>query len=84
MRPRAGVDAELHVLRSVARRAEDSRSRQELESARYAVYAAFEVRDAETARRWCRALRAALGGIEPELRQAGLEALSEIERAIEE
>ncbi len=84
MTPRAAVDAELHLLRSVARRCEDGRTRQEVESARFALFAAFEAADRDAAERWSRALRVALDGLPPELREPGLDALEEIDRAIAE
>lgn len=85
MRSRASIDPELHVLRSVARSAE-GRTRQELESARFGVYAAFESGDGETAKRWCRALRAALvsSDVRADMQAAGAVALDEIECAIDD
>lgn len=83
MRPRSDVDPELHTIRSVVSRA-DGRERQQLESARFNLYAAFESRDPAAARRWASALRAALlayGG-PPELQALGLRALDTIEPAI--
>lgn len=83
MRPRAEIDPELHTLRSVVSRA-DGRERQQIESARFNLYAAFEGRDAAAARRWASALRAALIAYEGpvELQALGLRALDTIEGAI--
>lgn len=83
MRPRAEIDPELHTIRSVVSRA-DGRERQQIESARFNLYAAFEARDADAARRWAAALRAALIAYEgpDELREIGLGALATIEAAL--
>lgn len=83
MRPRAEIDPELHTIRSVVSRA-DGRERQQIESARFNLYAAFEARDAASAKRWAGALRAALIAYEgpPELQALGLGALDRIEAAI--
>ncbi len=78
------MDPELHLLRSVARRCEDARTRQEVESARFALFAAFEQGDRDGAARWSRALRVAVEGLEPRLCAVALEALDEIDRAIGE
>lgn len=83
MKPRSAIDPELHTLRSVVQRA-DGRERQQLESARFNLYAAFEGRDPDAARRWADAVRAALLAYEgpDELREIGLRALVAIEKAI--
>jgi len=87
MKSRAEVDPELHLLRSAVRIA-DGQSRQELESARFNLYSAFEHRDADDARRWAKALRTALLMLEcanqrdGEVREFALQALDTIERGI--
>jgi len=88
MKSREAVDPELHVLRTIGR-ALDGRERQELESARFHLYAAFEASDADSARRWAIATRAVLlalrkttGGEEAALMKLGLEVLETIEQAI--
>ena len=55
MESRLSIDPELHMLRSAARMC-DGRTRQEIESARFNVFAAFQHCDAEGARRWLAAL----------------------------
>ena len=81
-------DPELHTLRSIAR-STDGRDRQELESARFNLFAALERGATHEARRWSRALRVALLAYEPgagvdgeELRSAGLAALEVIESGL--
>jgi hypothetical protein len=83
MDDRKSIDAELHTLRSCIRGCEDSRQRSEMEGARFQIYAAFEHRDPDAARRWAKALRAALIAVDhDELRGMGLDALGVIESAI--
>lgn len=82
MRTREQVDAELHVLKSVIRGCTDGRERGEMETARFNLFAAFEQRDEDSARRWARAMRAALYVAKDErLRAIGTEALDAIEEA---
>jgi hypothetical protein len=45
------TDAEFHVLRSFARAIDDGRTRQDVESARFNLYAAMEGNDLDAARR---------------------------------
>lgn len=81
--PRSTVDPELHILRTLSRSLE-GRDRSELESARWNVFAAFEARDQDKARRWTAALRTALlGYAEGEMREQGMAALDTIEEAID-
>jgi len=80
-------DAQLHVLRSVARATDDNRQRQEIESARFNLYAALETRDRDAARQWSRALRVALDVLrqtttQPAAVALALDALDEIEAGI--
>lgn len=82
MRNRKDIDPELHILRSAIRSA-DGRERSELETARFQLYAAFEQRDPDAARRWSKALRAGLLVTDnARLRQLASEALDVIEKAI--
>jgi len=84
MDSRESIDPELHTLRSAIRGCADGRQKGELETARFQLYAAFESRDEDGARRWSRALRAGLLAVEhEELRSIGMEALSVIEDAID-
>lgn len=85
MKNRTDIDPELHILRSVVRLA-DGRPRQEMESARFNLFASFEARDADAARRWVRASRVAMLASASELGdtlQHALDALATIEQAIE-
>jgi hypothetical protein len=70
------------MLRSVAQ-AQPSEARRQIETARFSLYAAFEARDRDAARRWAAALKAAL---EPlgKSRDLALDALGRIESAIDE
>jgi hypothetical protein len=81
VKTRQYVDAELHLLRSVAQ-AQPGQARQQIETARFNLYVAFESRDQDSARRWAAALRVAL---EPlgKSRELALDALGRIESAIE-
>lgn len=83
MKTRTQVDPELHVLRTVARQVR-GREAQELESARYAIYAAFEAREPDQARRWVLAMRAGLltAELSEELRGLALQALKSIEGSV--
>lgn len=82
MLTRSEIDPELHTIRTLARAA-DGKARQELESARFNLFAAFEARDAALASRWSQALRVALLVLDdPALRAAGLSALDAIDAAI--
>jgi hypothetical protein len=88
MRSRSEIDPELHVLRSAVR-ALDGRERQELETARFNVFAAFEQRDPDAARRWVTAFRAGLLALRGDdrsdrLREMAGDALGRIETAIDE
>lgn len=86
MRSRRDVDPELHILRSAVQRLE-GKARHSVESARFNLFAAFESRDPNAARRWAKALRAALLALPDEaeqLRQLSMGALDDIERAIDE
>lgn len=80
MKTTSQVDPELHTLRTVARQVR-GREAQELESARFAIYAAFEAREPEKARRWILAMRTGLltAELRPELRTLALNALKTIE-----
>jgi hypothetical protein len=83
VKTRTEIDPELHVLRSVARHCE-GRQGQELESARFNLFRAFEDRQPQVARRWAAAIRVAVLLIDNEqVREMGLLALRDIDVAIE-
>lgn len=83
MTPRSTVDPELHILRTLSRSLKGGDGK-ELEIARWHVFAAFEARDQDKARRWTAALRTALlGYAEGEMRDLGMAALATIEEAID-
>jgi hypothetical protein len=89
MKRRSDVDPELHILRTLASLTE-GRDRQALESARFNLYAAFEHSQPAEARRWAKAVRAALLLLNLEgnragesARRLGFDALDTIDRAID-
>ena len=86
MKTRREIDPELHILRSAVRAA-DGRDRQYIESARFNLYEAFDQGSEPDARRWAKALRAAIMACDDArlgpLKTAALEALADIEQAIE-
>jgi len=84
MQSRTNIDAELHMLRSAGRMC-DGRTRQEIEAARFNVYAAFETGDPDAARRWLAALQLSIAS-SPELdsvREDLRTAMAHIAQAIE-
>lgn len=85
MKSRQSVDPELHILRSAVQRAE-GRERQSLESARFHLFQAFETQDAESAKRWAAAMKAAIlvwnDDSQGQLQKLALDALARIEKAI--
>ena len=87
MKTKSYIDPELYLLRTVARTL-DGRHRQEIESARFNLYAAFESRDPDTARRWASTLRVGILTMpsdttdERTVRSAALAALDTIDTAI--
>lgn len=82
MRSRKEIDPELHILKSAGRLIE-GRERQQFESARFNLFAAFEGQNAESAQRWARALAVDLTFIpEGESRRSAAAALAAIEQAI--
>lgn len=89
--PATPYDAQLHILRSVARlAADDQRQRQEIESARANLYSALAGNAPDVARPWARALRVALEVLRSDLDIAAdrvsittaLAALGEIEAGL--
>jgi len=83
MKRRQDVDPLLHILKSYTLTLQGP-ERGQVDSARFNLYVAFESEDAEKARQWARALRGALL-VAPESEQRGLalDAVGEIEQAIE-
>lgn len=76
---REELDPELHTLRSVIRTIVDPKARADAESARFNLYAALDDDDAHLARRWSRAVRAAMVVGDPVTGGTGYEALDHID-----
>lgn len=86
MTARAAVDPQLHTIRTCVQSFE-GRERSQAESARFALFSAFERGDSAEARLWARALRVALLAANAReqlpLVTFALDALGEIDAAIE-
>ena len=77
-------DAQLHLLRSVARNAEVGRDGHEIESARFSLFAALQRENIDEARNWTRSLEVILKicPMNESVRPMALAAVEEIKRGL--
>ena len=79
-------DPYLHVLRSIAAGIEDEKERQNFETARFNLYAALELSDAEASTAWLTAVTTALRTlhIDNDLLKDGMAAAKKIKKHLKE